>query len=65
MSGQGKTEMDMSLVQTNSPAGTYGPAHDEDKARKGPSPIQYKALNVGSVYLLVFILNKIRIKRST
>lgn len=36
MSGQGKTEMDMSLVQTNSPAGDYGPAHDGDKASKGP-----------------------------
>lgn len=65
MSGQGKTEMDMSLVQTDSPAGAYGPAHDGDKGRKGPSPKQYKALTVGSVYLLFFILNKIRIKRST
>lgn len=60
MSGQGKTEMDMSLVKTGSPAGAYGPAHDGDKARKGPSPKQYKALNVGSVYLLFFILILLR-----
>lgn len=44
MSGLGKTEMGMSLVQTDSPAGAYGPAQYEDKARKGPSHIQYKAL---------------------
>lgn len=56
MSGQGKTEMDMSLVHTDSPNGAHGPAHDGDKARKGPSPIQYKALNVGSVYVLFIII---------